>query len=147
LWEAGSPHPNTGRGARNPEPSLVCLTDGGPELASSVLRRFKTGVGSLNPAPRHNPRGEERPTPAMYLAGLPVPPSDVLELARLMDDPDLADRLETAYGRGARILALEVDERITILRALEDGTQTRALAELRAVLLEEHVGRLRNGLA
>jgi len=83
----------------------------------------------------------------MYLAGLPVPPSDVLELARLMDDPDLADRLETAYGRGARILALEVDERITILRALEDGTQTRALAELRAVLLEEHVGRLRNGLA
>ena len=58
--------------------------------------------------------------PAMYLAGLPIPGTDVLELARLVDDTRLADRLETAYGNGARILALEIAERETILRALED---------------------------
>ena len=46
--------------------------------------------------------------PAMYLAGLPIPGSDVLELARLVDDTRLAERLETAYGNGARILALDV---------------------------------------
>ena len=46
--------------------------------------------------------------PAMYLAGLPIPGPDVLELARLVDDQALAERLETAYGNGARILALEI---------------------------------------
>jgi hypothetical protein len=82
----------------------------------------------------------------MYLAGYPVPPNDVLELARLVDDPALADRLETAYGNGARILALEITERETILQAL-DEPPTKALAELRAVLLQEHVGRVRDGLS
>jgi hypothetical protein len=43
--------------------------------------------------------------PPMYLAGLPISGTDVLELARLVDDPELAGRLETAYGREARILA------------------------------------------
>ena len=84
--------------------------------------------------------------PAMYLAGLPIPGPDVLELARLIYDPELSDRLEVAYGRGARILALESGERLTILRALEDGPSTAALSELRGVLLAEHTGRLRHGL-
>lgn len=83
--------------------------------------------------------------PAMYLAGLPIPGSDVLELARLVDDPALVGRLETAFGRGARIFALEIDERETILRALDD-LPTAALAELCGTLLAEHVGRVRDGL-
>jgi hypothetical protein len=33
--------------------------------------------------------------PAMYLAGLPIPGADVLELARLVNDPRLAERLGT----------------------------------------------------
>ena len=60
--------------------------------------------------------------------------------------PGLAEKLETAYGRGARILALEIDERLTILRALEDGPPTRALSELRGLLLQEHTARIRYGL-
>lgn len=72
--------------------------------------------------------------------------SDLLELARLVDNPELADRLQRAYGRGARILALEIADREMILRALEDGPATTALAELRGVLLAEHVGRVRDGL-
>ena len=84
--------------------------------------------------------------PAMYLAGLPIPGPDVLELARLIDDQALTEKLETAYGRGARILALEIHERETLLRAL-DEPPSAALAELRAVLLQEHVVRVRDGLA
>ena len=79
-------------------------------------------------------------------AGLPIPGPDVLELARLVDDQALAERLETAYGNGARILALEIQERESILRALENGPPTAALAELRGTLLAEHVGRVRDGL-
>ena len=85
--------------------------------------------------------------PAMYLAGLPIPGTDVLELAPLIDDQALAERLEPAYGNGARILALEIQERELILRALEDGPPTAPLAELRGTLLAEHVGRVRDGLA
>jgi hypothetical protein len=65
-------------------------------------------------------------------------------LARLVDDPDLADRLEGAYGRGARILALEIADRETILRALEDGPSSTLLCRA-ACFLAEHTGRLRAG--
>ena len=84
--------------------------------------------------------------PAMYLARLPIAGTDVLELARLIDDQALAERLETAYGNGARILALEIQERESIVRALEDPP-TKALVELRAVLLQEHVARVRGEMA
>ena len=84
--------------------------------------------------------------PAMYLAGLPIPGTDVLELARLIDDQALAERLETVYGNGARILALEIQERESIVRALDDPP-TKALAERRAVLLQEHVARVRGEMA
>ena len=80
----------------------------------------------------------------MQLAGVPVRDQAVLELARLVDDPDLADRLETAYGRETKVLALTIPERETILAALEDAPAD--LAELRGVLLEEHVGRVRDGM-
>ena len=57
---------------------------------------------------------------SIFLAGIPLRDDALLELARLVDDPALAEKLETAYGRGVRILALEISERETILAALED---------------------------
>jgi hypothetical protein len=84
----------------------------------------------------------------VQLAGIPIPDSDVLELARLLGstgEPDLAARLEEAWESETRVVALTIPERETILRALDDP-QTDALAELREVLLEEHVGRQGPGL-
>ena len=57
---------------------------------------------------------------------------------------DTAERFEGAYDRQARIVALEVSDRVGILRALEDPPA--GLEELRAVQLQEHVGRVRDGL-
>jgi hypothetical protein len=56
----------------------------------------------------------------------------------------LAERLEDNYGRMTRVLALTIPERETIIRALDDAPG--GLEELRAVLLREHVGRVRDGL-
>ena len=66
------------------------------------------------------------------------------QLARLVDDDDLGSRLWTAYGRMTKVLALTIAERETIIRALDDPPP--GLEELRAVLLREHVGRVRDGL-
>jgi hypothetical protein len=56
----------------------------------------------------------------MMLAGIPVHGDRVLELARLVDDEALASKLEDAYGRGVRLLGLDIEERETILSALDD---------------------------
>lgn len=82
----------------------------------------------------------------MFLAGLPIPGHLVLELARLIgdDDPELAERLEDAYGRDVKVLGLDIPEREMILRALDDPPD--GLTELRATLLQEHVWRRREGL-
>ena len=77
----------------------------------------------------------------MWLAGLPVADRAVLELAHLVDDQELAERLETANGRMTKVLALTIPERETIVRALEDAPP--GLEELRGVLLREHVARVR----
>jgi hypothetical protein len=45
----------------------------------------------------------------------------VLELAKLIDDPALAERLEESYGRMVKVLALTIPERETIIRALDDA--------------------------
>jgi hypothetical protein len=81
----------------------------------------------------------------MFLAGVPVPDRLVLELARLVDDEDLETKLRGAHGREIKVLALETDERETILTTLVDPPA--GLEELRAVLLQEHVWRIREGLA
>ncbi len=84
--------------------------------------------------------------PRVYLAGIPVRDDLILELARLVDDPELEDRLETAYGREVKVLGLDIAERETIIRALDDPPA--GLEELRAVLMQEHVWRRRReGLA
>lgn len=56
-----------------------------------------------------------------------------------------AGRLEDAYDLQTRVLARTVPEREQILYALDDPPD--GLAELRSVLLAEHVGRQRQGLA
>jgi hypothetical protein len=79
----------------------------------------------------------------VQLAGIPIPDSDVLELARLLGgtgEPDLAARLEEAWESETRVIALTIPERETILRALDDP-QTDALAELRGVLVREQESR------
>ena len=57
---------------------------------------------------------------------------------------DLANRLEVALDDGVAPLALTIDERAIILAALEDPPD--GLAALRAVLLNEHEWRQREGL-
>ena len=53
---------------------------------------------------------------------------------------DTAERLEHAYDREARIVALDVTDREAILRVLEECPEE--LLELRATLLQERVWRL-----
>ena len=78
------------------------------------------------------------------LAGIPVRDDDVLELARLVDDPELAAKLEDAFGQMVKMLAMTIPERETIIRALDDPPA--GLEELRGVLLREDVWRQREGL-
>jgi hypothetical protein len=75
----------------------------------------------------------------MFLAGIPVRAELILELARLVDDEELANKLERAYAREVKVLAPE-----TIIQALDDPPV--GLKELRAVLLQEHAWRQRQGL-
>lgn len=82
---------------------------------------------------------------SIHLAGVPVRDELVLELARIVDDDALADRLETAYGRKTRVLALTVSDRELILRALNDPPA--GLEELRGVLLREAGARARGDMA
>jgi hypothetical protein len=80
----------------------------------------------------------------LQLAGIPLRDELVLELARLVDDDALGSRLEDAYRREVKVLVLTIPERETIIRALDDTPP--GLEELRAVLLSEHVDRVRDGL-
>ena len=80
----------------------------------------------------------------MFVACIRLRDEAVLELARLVDDPVLATKLEEAHNRDVRVLGLTIPERETILAALDDPPTE--LAELRAVLLGEHVARKQTGL-
>ena len=83
----------------------------------------------------------------MWLAGIPVADSAVLQLAASLREAELtvtAERLERAYDREARIVALDIPDREAILRVLEDCPEE--LAEPRATLLQEHVWRKRERL-
>lgn len=83
----------------------------------------------------------------MVLAGVTVPDRFVLELARTLRNGghgDTAARLGGAQERQTRLLALSIGEREAILSVLDDPPPQ--LCELRAVLLEEHEWRRREGL-
>ena len=72
----------------------------------------------------------------------------VLPLAASLREAELidtAERLERAYDREARIVALDVPDREAILRVLEECPEE--LLELRATLLQERVWLQREGLA
>ena len=59
----------------------------------------------------------------MWLAGIPVADKTVLQLAASLREAELVDtaeRLERAYDREARIVALDVTDREAILRVLEE---------------------------
>lgn len=64
--------------------------------------------------------------------------------SRLVDNAQVASRLENAYGTRVRVPGLTIPEREVIIRALVDPPP--GLEELRGVLLAEHVGRKREGL-
>ncbi len=79
--------------------------------------------------------------------GIPVADKAVLRLAASLREAELidtAERLERAYDREARIVALDATDREAILRVLEDCPDE--LLELRATLLQEQVWREREGL-
>ena len=79
----------------------------------------------------------------MMLAGIPVSSDLVRELAGLVDEPT-ATILGKAIERETLIVALSIEDRERILRALDDPPD--GLAELRGVLLSEHEWRRREGL-
>ena len=72
----------------------------------------------------------------MFLAGIPVRTDLVRELARTVDDDELATKLQTAVVRDVKIIALDFAERDHILEAPADEGPDD-LAELRGVLLNE----------
>jgi hypothetical protein len=79
------------------------------------------------------------------LGWVPVSAELVPELVDLVGEPT-AGTLEGALDAGRATVALTVEDRERILRALE-GDFSDGLAELRGVLLKEHEWRRREGLA
>jgi hypothetical protein len=68
-------------------------------------------------------------------------------LARLLRQAgsiDTAERLERAWDVETKVLALTIDERKEILRALEESPD--GLAELRGALVRDREWRMREGL-
>ena len=80
----------------------------------------------------------------MYLAGLRIPDEDVRELIKLVDEPTRSF-LEKSLALDSEVVALTIEDRERVLWALDD-VRSEALAELRAVLLQEHEWRVREGL-
>ena len=59
----------------------------------------------------------------MFRAGGPTPDRQVLELARRLRAPGLevtAAKLEHAWSAETKVLALDIDDEETLLRAMED---------------------------
>ena len=96
------------------------------------------------PRRRFTPAAECDTIERVFVAGIPIRDEAVLELARLVDDPELATKLEENYSRGTKVLALTIPERETILAALDDPPA--GLEELRGVLLRELEWRKAEGL-
>jgi len=80
----------------------------------------------------------------VYLAGLRIPDEDVRELIKLVDEPTRSF-LEKSLALDSEVVALTIEDRERVLWALDD-VRSEALAELRAVLLQEHEWRAREGL-
>ena len=75
----------------------------------------------------------------VFLAGVPIPSSLVLELATLVRDPALADKLERSVNRDLIVIGLDDDERTSVLKAL--GDPPPGLEDVRETLLAEQARR------
>lgn len=71
----------------------------------------------------------------VFLCGVPIQSTLVLELATLVRDPALADKLERGVTRDLIVIGLTDDERTLVLRALADPPL--GLEEVRDTLLAE----------
>jgi hypothetical protein len=80
----------------------------------------------------------------VFLAGISIPTKDVLELSRLVDDEELATKLRSAVVEDDKVIALETEERQTLLRALDDPPPV-GFEDLRTTLLQEHERRRAGG--
>ena len=85
------------------------------------------------------------PPPTVAIAGVPVPRELVAWIAAQLDGTPAGDRLTAALDNETRVLGLDVLEREAVLGALE--APPAGLEELRAVLLQEHVQRVRGEMA
>lgn len=84
----------------------------------------------------------------MELAGIEIARPAVLELVDPLSNAghdDTAALLLIADATGDRRVGLSINDREAILSVLSDPRD--GLLELRAVMLAEHVGRVRDGLA
>ena len=75
----------------------------------------------------------------MFLSSIPVDSNNVLVLASLLKDDDLARKLETSVERDAIVIRLDDDERATVLKALTEPPPE--LEDVRAGLLSFQVPR------
>ena len=76
---------------------------------------------------------------SMRIAGIQVDERNVLDLAQVLrraDEPGIAHTIEEALIAGAASVDLDHEQRIAVLRALEDGPDP--LAPLRGELLKQH---------
>jgi len=81
----------------------------------------------------------------MFLAGIPIRDEFVLEVAKLVGDPELAAKLERAVDRDVSVLALTLDERLAILDALGEHPPP-GLGDLRKTLQQQLDWRRASGL-
>ena len=81
----------------------------------------------------------------MFLAGIPIRDELVLEVAKLVLDPELAAKLERAVERDVSVLALTPEERMTILASLGEHPPP-GLGDLRTTLHQQFEWRRAAGL-
>jgi hypothetical protein len=75
----------------------------------------------------------------VFLAGVPVHSSLVVELAQLVREPELTKKLELGVEQDAIAIRLDQDERAIVLQAL--GNPPPGLEDVRDTLLAQQVRR------
>jgi hypothetical protein len=125
---------------RDRRPLAACLSTALLEVAPLHARTYVQGSEEPTMTAK---TWRDRPPQTITIAGLPIPRALVEHLVARVEEPTFT-KLADALDHETRVLALEIIDRELILRALEDCPD--GLTELRATLLNEHVGRKRDGL-
>ena len=81
----------------------------------------------------------------MFLAGIPIRGEFVLEMAKLVGNPELAAKLERAVDRDVSVLALTLEERRAICDSLGEHPPP-GLGDLRTTLAQQRDWRRAAGL-